>query len=376
MKVSIDSRTVQPGDIFIPVKGPNFDGRDFIHAAVSKGARVLDVDLTAYAKKYRKKLNCQIIAVTGSSGKTTVKDLLYSVLSEKYKTVKTVENQNNEVGVPLSILAAEHDTEILILEMAMRNKGDIAHLSKIARPTHAVVTSTGLTHIENLKTPRKIAEVKAEIFQPALKWERKKRIAFINKTSKFYDLLEEKAVAREYSILPFEGETLWDQNLNLCYSIGHHFGLSDADIEKGLQSYESSSHRLKKLSVGGLTVIDDAYNANPDGVKYSVEYLRRTQGRKILVLGDMLELGSYSEGEHKKVADWCLDAGVSIIYTFGELSSVIESDEIPVYHFNKKKELHKHLLMELKSGDNILVKGSRGMKMEETVRSIQEHYGA
>ena len=162
---SIDTRTLEPGDIFIPIKGPRFDGRDFIDDAIKKGARVLDVDLAKFATNYRKKLKCYVIGVTGSAGKTTVKDLLTAILSQKYNVVSTSQNQNNEIGVPLTLLKADHQTDILIVEMAMRNLGDMTYLTKMVRPTHTVITNIGLSHIELLKTQRNVAKAKSEIFE-------------------------------------------------------------------------------------------------------------------------------------------------------------------------------------------------------------------
>jgi UDP-N-acetylmuramoyl-tripeptide--D-alanyl-D-alanine ligase len=373
MKVKIDSRDLEPGDIFIPVRGPRFDGRDFIKEALAKGARVLDVDLTKYAKAYRKKLTCKVIGITGSAGKTTVKDLVASVLSQKYKVVKTKENLNNEFGVPLTILQADFDTEILIVEMAMRHKGEIGHLTQIVRPTHAIITSIGMTHIENLGSQKNIAKAKGEIFKKPLQTETSPRYAFLNFSSPFYTYLKDKAESCNYSVLPFEGQDKPDQNINLCYQVGRHFGLSRDEVNVGLASYNPSSHRLNVIKKNNITLIDDCYNANPDGVLFSLQYLRRFSGRKILVLGDMLELGDFSKEAHQAVYNQAVENGISILFTVGQHSRVLQdlsTDALPVYSFLDKKAMHHHLIPELKAGDVILVKGSRGMKLEETVEAL------
>jgi UDP-N-acetylmuramoyl-tripeptide--D-alanyl-D-alanine ligase len=178
--ICIDSRELKPGDVFIPLKGETHDGHDFIKDALQKGATVLDVDLTSYAKAYRKKLKCAVIGITGSAGKTTTKDLLAAVLGQKFKVVKTMENQNNEIGVPITILRADYSTDILIVEMAMRNKGEIGHLASIVRPTHSIITSIGMTHIENFPSQKAIANAKAEIFKTPASWEKAPRYAFLN----------------------------------------------------------------------------------------------------------------------------------------------------------------------------------------------------
>ncbi|MFC1753488.1 UDP-N-acetylmuramoyl-tripeptide--D-alanyl-D-alanine ligase [Thermoproteota archaeon] len=371
MVISIDTRTIQPGDTFIPVKGQNYNGRDFIPEAIKKGAKVLDVDITDYAKKYRKKLNCQVIAVTGSAGKTTVKDMLSSVLSTRFNVVKTNENQNNEIGVPLTILQADGDTDILIVELAMRAKGEISHLTRIIRPTHVVVTGIGFTHIEMFKKQRDIALAKAEIFRKPLVWEKKNRNAYINISSAFSKIMMMKAKAKGYQVFPYSGDEKPDQNMNVCFLMGRHFGLTDEEIRKGISNYKGSSHRLEVSHCKGITIIDDTYNANPDGVAYALQYLRRFQGRKLFIMGDMKELGSYAKQMHQKIAEEAVDAGVSLLYTYGEESACISSPFITVYNFLDKSKLNNIVVSELKKGDVVMVKGSRGMRMEETVDAIR-----
>ena len=168
MKVSIDSRNVSAGDYFIPVKGKNFDGRDFVNEAISKGATLLDVNLFEYAKKYRKKLSCKVIGIVGSAGKTTVKDMLFSVLKRRYNVVKTQENQNNEFGVALTLLSADSDTDILLVEMGMRKKNDLTYLARLVQPDYIVFTGVGKSHIGLHKSFKDLAKAKAEIFRKPL----------------------------------------------------------------------------------------------------------------------------------------------------------------------------------------------------------------
>ncbi|MGE4169471.1 MAG: UDP-N-acetylmuramoyl-tripeptide--D-alanyl-D-alanine ligase [Candidatus Margulisiibacteriota bacterium] len=373
MAISIDSRTLKPGDVFIPIKGPSFDGHDFIPEAIKKGATILDVDLPKYAASYRKKLGCAVIAVTGSAGKTTVKDLLYAVLSQKYRVVKTEENQNNEIGAPLTLLRADFNTDILIVELGMRGLGQIQELARIVRPTHAVITSIGLTHVELLGNQRNIAKAKAEVFLPPLKWE-KTRTAFLNFTTPYYDLLAKKATQNQFTVLPFKGADKIDQNINLCYAVGQQFGLSNDDIATGLKHYQGSAHRLQVHHHHGVTLIDDTYNANPDGVSYALQFLRRFSGRKIFVFGDMLELGTFAPEAHQAVVDQALDAGVDLMFTYGPLTRAMHSDTLSIDHFKDKASLNTMVLAELKPGDVVLFKGSRGMKLEETLNTVLEDY--
>ena len=374
--ISIDSRTIQPGDYFVPIKGPSFDGRDFIGDAIQKGGILLDVELTPYAKKYRKKLTSAVIAVTGSAGKTTVKELLSSLLSQRFDVVKTHHNENNEIGVPLTIIKADALTEILIVEMGIRRAGEMAKLAQLVRPTHVIITGIGLSHIALLGSQKGIARAKAEIFRPALRWESSSRNAYLNCNGPFYTLLKRKAECTGYTVYPFSGEDKPDENLNLCYLVGRHFGLSDTDIQQGIQRYQPRAHRLVTVAIGPYKIIDDTYNANPDGVKYALQYLKRFSGRKLLVLGDMLELGSYSAEAHRQLLPDMIDAAVSMVFTVGQETKVLQSipsTDIPIYHFDTKEHLNNALITELKSDDILLIKGSRAMEMETCIEVIKTH---
>ncbi|RAP38772.1 hypothetical protein DID80_02325 [Candidatus Marinamargulisbacteria bacterium SCGC AAA071-K20] len=374
MKISIDSRTIEPGDYFIPVKGPNFNGHDYIETAIQKGGRLLDVNLADYARKYRKKLKCHVIAITGSAGKTTVKDMLSDVLSVKYRVVKTKENQNNEIGVPLTVLSADEDTEILIVECAIRHPEDMPVLARMVRPTHAIITNIGLSHVALFKSQNQIAKSKAKLFQPALTWETSPRAAFLNYNTPCYDVLQQKASATGFKVFPFKSERKLDECINICSLVARHFGLSEQEITEGLSGFSSSMHRLKKEALKDLTLIDDTYNANPDGVRFALEYLATFKARKIMVLGDMKELGSTSKKEHLGLVEPCIDAGLSILFTLGSQAVHVDSDQFLSLHFDNKDALHAQLMRLLKPDDVILFKGSRSMKMEDTFEYVKLHY--
>ena len=248
MKYSIDSRTIEPGDIFIPVKGPRFDGRDFIDDVIAKGGRVLDVNLFDYAKKYRQKLGCTVIGITGSAGKTTIKELAYSVLKHRYKVEKTFENQNNEYGVPLTLLSADMSTEILIVEMGMRKKKDLTFLTKMVQPDIIVFSGVGKTHIEFFSNQRQLALAKAEIFRKSNQWQsRKVRHAFINQNGAYHSLIVEKADKAGYNIHVYEGNDKLAENINVCYQIGYFFGIENALIQDGIQAFKPSAASNEKI---------------------------------------------------------------------------------------------------------------------------------
>lgn len=372
MNISIDTRTIQPGDIYIPVKGPNFDGHDFIPDAIKKGAaKVLDVRLDKFAFQYRKKLKCSVIAVTGSAGKTTVKDLVYYALRPHFNVIRTEENQNNEIGVPLTILRADFQTEIIIVEMGMRSSGEIGHLARIARPTHAIITNIGYAHIERLKTQRGIAVAKSEIFQKSLKWEGD-RWAYINSGSPYADFLSHRAQSRGFRVWPFSGIDRPDQNFNICYAVANHFGLSDVDIQKNLAHFQTSCHRWRVHYHQSITVIDDSYNANPDAYRYVFDRMRSINGRKLMIAGDMLELGSESNDQHGAIIQSAFESGIEIVFGYGPHFFAIPSNHRPYYAFTDRDELHALVLAELKPKDTIIVKGSRGMRMDITVDAILE----
>ena len=235
MRYSIDTRTMKAGDIFIPVKGENFDGHDFIEEAKKKGAAdILDVDLAEHATEIRKKYNIPIIAVTGSAGKTTVKDMLAAVLSQKFKVLKSAENQNNEIGVPLTLLKLEEEEyDIAVVELAMRGLGQIETLAKIAEPTHAIITNVGYTHLELLHSRDSIALAKSEVIRKGIK-------VFLNKKDDYYDFLRERAEEKDALVVDFDYNHLLEANENAVRTITLEFGLDEKAIDKGLESLNLS----------------------------------------------------------------------------------------------------------------------------------------
>lgn len=356
MAYSIDTRTLQPGDIFIPVKGERFDGHDFIEEAKRKGAQILDVELGEFSAQHRQKYNIPLVAVTGSSGKTTTKDMLAAVLGQKYDLISSAENQNNEIGVPLTLLKVNEKTELAIVEMAMRGIGQIEYLAKIARPTHAIITNIGWTHIELLGSQDNIAQAKAEVIRPEM-------TVFLNEQDDYYEYLCRIAAERHAQAISYRSEKILDINQAAVTAAAKHFGLTDAQIAVGLKSYQPSPHRQKIVQAGGITLIDDTYNANPDAMCFALQVLRETPAvRCVAVLGDMLELGDWAETLHKQINV----SGIDIVYTYGQLAKNIPHQE----HFTDKAELIAKLKTTLCTGDVVLFKGSRSMKMEEIMQDI------
>ncbi|MFA5928857.1 MAG: Mur ligase family protein [Candidatus Margulisiibacteriota bacterium] len=350
MAISIDTRTIKPGDIFIPIKGQNFDGHDYIPEAVKKGAAVLAVDLSQYAASQRLEYDIPVIAVTGSSGKTTTKDRVAALLGAKYRVLKTEENQNNEVGVPLTVLRLlGSDYQAAVIELAMRGLGEIAHLTKIVQPTHVVITNIGTAHIGRLGSRENICRAKCEILNPT-KYSQK---AFLNEEDDFFEECKKTALANGWQVIAFKDDPL--------PQIADEFGVPSAELDKVQMAY--SSNRMEIIKRNGVTIINDSYNANPDSVKWAIKQLMKIPGRKVAVLGDMLELGE-DEVQFHKAIDL---QGVEEVFTFGPL---FYSADITPNRYKDKQPLVQDLKSKLRAGDVILVKGSRGMKMEEVVAAL------
>lgn len=419
MKISIDTRTLQPGDIFIPVKGPNFDGHDFIKEAKKKGAsKILDVDLGEFAKKHRQKFKIPVVAVTGSVGKTTTKDMIAAVLGQKFNVLKNEENLNNEIGLPLSILKLEKKHTACVLEMAMRHRGDIKYLTEIARPTIGVITNVGLSHIELLKNRPEIAKAKAELLEALAK----KSVIILNRDDDFYKSFEKKARRRALKIKTFSLKKEADfqakdiqtgpENVSFILKTGsgkikinlqlpgeHNvynalaaaaasavLGLSLEAIKKGLENFAPSKKRMEIIETEKFKIINDTYNASPDSVKAALKvlaaqknFMGKLNPRRIAVLGDMLELGRFSQAAHRQIGEFLAELGINILIAVGENSFYINQGALnagmPVKnmeHFKTNKDAADYLKRILRKGDVVLVKGSRAMKMEEIVEFLKK----
>lgn len=372
MDISIDSRTIKPGQYFIPVKGKNFDGKDYIHQAIQKGGILLDVDLKKYAKTYRKKLKAQVIAITGSAGKTTLKEMLYTLLSPHFKVVKTKKNQNNDVGVPLTLLSADFQTEIIIVECGIRAKSDMTPLVQICRPNIAIITNIHLSHMQFYRSTKQLAHAKSNIFTKPLKHETAPRFAFINKQSLHADIQIKKAYESSYNVQTFSGISSKKRNLDLCYKIGNHFGLSDQIISQELLNFRTPNQRFQKIIKGNLTIIDDSYNANPGSVLYALEQIQYLENRKILILGDMLELGKFINKAYQQITNALLNLTDCLFISFGNINPLVPPS-LQHLHFSCKKELHQYLNAEIKPHDVIVIKGSHDLAMHETVSFIKNN---
>jgi UDP-N-acetylmuramoyl-tripeptide--D-alanyl-D-alanine ligase len=430
-KVSFDSRKLEQGSLFIPLRGERFDGHEFLEHAVKRGAKALLVDrdgdfcfkgvsvikvedtLTAFhslARWYRNLFHVEFVAVTGSTGKTTTKNIIASVLGSRCPVLKTPGNYNNQIGLPATIMSLDESFGAAVIEMGMSGFGEIRSLMKIVRPRVSVITNIGMSHIEKLGSREGILRAKMEVFEgmapnPAAVINADDPLLYkaskdLNIPVVFFGLGKGDYVATEisaagengtsFTLLAEGGRFLVDLSLpgrhNVYNSlaaivVGRLFGISFEEIIKALGELEGEKMRLAIVtSPSGVKVINDAYNASPDSMKGALEVLRDVPGeRKVAVLSDMLEMGEYAEEGHRLVGEYAALGGTDILIAVGKASRFIAleakergMDSNSIHYFESKEEAAELLDCIIRKEDVILVKGSRGMKMEELVNRILE----
>jgi UDP-N-acetylmuramoyl-tripeptide--D-alanyl-D-alanine ligase len=426
--ITTDSRKLQSGEMFVALKGENFDGHDYAETAVKNGAAVvlshqkLSADipyllventLTALhkiAKHYKNKFKIPFVAITGSSGKTTTKDMIASVLSEKYNVLKTEGNFNNAIGLPLTLFKLEKSHEIAVIEMGMNSLGEIEVLADIVRPEAGVITNVGTAHIEKLKNRESILKAKTEMFT----YFNTENTAVINGDndmlqnlhSKPYKIikygLDSQNDCRAINIIEkgeegisfdvvYQGKTesyhVHMPGIHNVYnalsaiSIAKMYGLSKSEIDEGLKKFKPSKMRMEIFKgIMNTKIINDAYNANPDSMQAAINVLAsmETLGRRVCILGDMFELGEFAKDGHRKVGKYAVEHHVDVILAVGQMAkeiingaSMVGANQL-LYSFDSISEVIDHLKELIKSNDIILIKGSRGMYMENIVESLRE----
>jgi len=428
--ISIDTRTISEGQAFIALAGINFDGHDFIPRAIELGATVIiyadagkvqtfEKNITyikvkntvqalgAIARFHRQKFDIPVIAVTGSSGKTTTKEMIAWVLSSKFTVLKNKGTQNNLIGVPLTLLQIHSKHDICVVEMGTNRMGEIKQLTQIACPSIGVITNIGPAHLEFLKDLKGVYKEKIELLRNLSH----PGIAFLNKADVilgklsrirsrsffFFGINKEcdlKATEITYKansisfllngVHPFEVRHCALHAVSNALSAigcGFLFGLDANVIKERIASFDSPDMRLKEVRLKKCTIFDDTYNSNPQSLKQAIDVLCRqeTQGRKILVMGDMLELGEKSEEFHVYFGRYVSKKSIDILVTMGKFSkSTAESakdsgmNTATVYHFDDTHAVVEFLHTCVKEGDVLLVKGSRSMRMERIVSFFKE----
>jgi len=428
--VVINSREIKKNSLFIAIKGERFDGHDFVKQAVKNGAVAVVIDrkhinryddiavplitvkntilaLGDIARIWRKKLNAKIIGITGSTGKTSVKEMVAGLLNEKYSLNKTYANNNNEIGVPLTILNTNEKHQVLVAELGTNHFGEIPYTAEILSPDYALITNIGCSHLEFLNSKYGVWKEKSFLFDETIRNHGKvflnyddpiirqkhyrlgKKVTFgfrgkVDLEGKIKSYSEDgkpeieiKHGKKKFSfIAPLYGEQN-AKNLLASFAVVLELGLNHNEITKGLKKLKAPAGRLEVQHYKKSILVDDTYNANPDSAKAAIELVGRIKSfsRKILILGDMLELGTESTKLHQSLKGVIIKNRIDEVYTIGSKMKYLHKEligkKIIAKHFAKRNMLLK-FIKDLDSKDSvILVKGSRGMKMEEFVTEIK-----
>ena len=426
---STDSRKIAGGELFFALCGEKFDAHKFVPDVISAGAlcavvskpqaenipHILVADtraaLGAFAKNYYARFRSLTVGVTGSVGKTTTKEFIAAVLAEKYETAKTQGNFNNEIGLPMTLLAFEAPHNALVAEMGMSARGEISRLTRLARPDIAVITNIGSSHLENLGTRENIALAKLEITEglsaeglliangdePLLAhaksvFENTVFVSLIDKNCDYfaYNIKEEAGFTSfTYNSPKYTGENAKIPaagrhnvyNALCAVAVGEAAGLTREQISAGLLAFTGAAMRAEAKKRGDVTVVEDCYNANPDSMKAALNTLGAQKlpegARKIAVLGDMLELGTVAESSHYEIGKLAAEKA-DLLFCYGELSRLIAAGawvngmKETAFHFETKEELSENLRKTAKSGDMVWLKASRGMRFEDIAEAFYE----
>jgi len=399
-----DSRKISSGCVFFALKGDNFNGNSFAIKALEQGASyavvdenvgtdkrlILVDDVLTYMQElahfHRKCFDIPVVGICGSNGKTTTKNLIYRVLAKKYKTHCTQGNFNNHIGVPITLLEMPQDAEVAIIELGTNSPGEIAELCSITNPNYGLITNIGKEHLEGFGTLEAVAKEESEIYHYLLK---NKGTAFINVDDDWLSrmgrglenkILFTKADCKIETLVPtiqfsyknvsFTSSLMGDYNLDnilTAIAIGEHLRVDLQYIRDGIAEYQPDNNRSQLIQKGTNTILLDAYNANPSSMQVAISnFAKMPQIQKVLILGDMFEMGPTANQEHDELLQWCTQFGFTKIYTLGDHFSAISVNS----DISTPSSMEK-LGEEIKTVDYqntaFLIKGSRGMKMERIV---------
>ena len=432
--VSTDTRTMGDRALFLALDGPNFDGNRFATRASERGAAALmlrrasDLDLATLpadvpvavheaprralsdlASWHRSRLDVPVVGITGSSGKTTTKNILAELLSEHHRVVASPSSYNNDVGVPHTLLLADPETEVLVVEMGTNAPGEIAGLSRVARPNAGIITNIGASHLEGLGTVDGVAREKAALFESLPP----DGFCVLNADSQYADLLRDRARCRALTF-SVEGPADFQAERPLFHSGGTTFTLHGREITSPLLGLHNVSNllaalacccglgfeldellpavsrltgghrRMERRELGDVTLFDDTYNANPESARAAVRVLAGLHGarRRVLVMGDMLELGANAPELHHAIGREAAESGIELLVLVGEVTQAaaagaLEAGMEPgcVRHLGSVEAARAELLDLLGAGDVVLIKGSRAMGLEALVDGLVERFG-
>ncbi|MBG0780758.1 MAG: UDP-N-acetylmuramoyl-tripeptide--D-alanyl-D-alanine ligase [Bacteroidales bacterium] len=410
-KVSTDSRKLEKGAIFFALRGDNFDGNQFVFQAIDNGAIAAVSDLSEFedhpkvwvvddtlkalqqlAVMHRKSMSAKVIAITGSNGKTTTKELIATVLSKKYKVLFTQGNLNNHIGVPLTLLKLTPDTELAVIEMGANHQGEIAALCRLAMPHFGLITNIGKAHLEGFGGFTGVINAKSELYAYI---DDHGGQLFVNTSNELLDQLSANIKrftygydnkAEVYGELVADDPYLavvWEyhthqamiqtqivgqynfENIMAAVAMGNYFEVEKDDIVEALEKYIPANHRSQIIETEKNQLLMDAYNANPTSMEAAlINFSKRCGQRSMLILGDMLELGNDSEAEHANILKLVIDLGFKNVILVGhEFGKVYSGDDW--LHFNKVEELISRLEEDAPKGYDILIKASRGIRLEK-----------
>lgn len=423
INVSTDTRTITQGQLFVPLKGDNFDGHKFLDTAFENGAicalsqenietkkPLILVDdtlkaLARLAKYYLSLFRIPVVAVTGSTGKTTTKELIFSVINQGFKALKTEGNFNNEIGLPLTVFRLDDSIEAVVLEMGMSHFDEIHRLSEIACPDIAVITNIGVSHIENLGSRDGILKAKCEIFDfikpngiKILNYDDDKLLTLKGKDEGINYFSINNINAQYYAENIFETaleniscrintpKGFFDVTIPLpglhmvsnalaAAAVGEALGLSLEQIKKGIEEFKSAKMRMDIIKTDKFKVINDVYNANPNSVKAGIDVLASADGRRVCILGDMLELGEKSLQLHLETGRYAAQKKIDVIISIGEMAEflhkgALEENTVKCFYFKTQEDFFEKANELLNINDTILVKASRGMRFEKTIEKL------
>ncbi len=412
--VCTDTRKIQAGNLFFALKGPNFNANALAKEALEKGALAAVIDDAAFeagektllvedglkalqdlARDYRNTLTIPIIGLTGSNGKTTTKELLFSVLSQQFHCFATAGNLNNHIGVPLSILQINPNHEVAVIEMGANKQGDIKELVEITQPTHSLITNIGKAHLEGFGGEAGVRKGKGELFDYVaqhggivflpkdknvvheMSAERGIEHCIIANDEMPTSLLEAKPTitfrCADGSIVKSHLPGIYNfENIQMAIAVGKNLGLSDEACRTGISSYMPTNHRSQFIKIGSNQVLMDAYNANPSSMEAAISHFAETENNpKIVILGDMFELGDLSAQEHASLGKLIAGFQFSKVLLVGEHMQQALANLPQAYYFPDKFGLHNWLQDNPITNSFLLVKGSRGIQLESVLPFLE-----
>jgi len=413
-RISTDTRSIEPDSLFFALKGDNFDGNCFAKKAVESGAAIAVIDDDKYSSEktflvedvltsfqqlanfHRRQFQIPVIAITGSNGKTTTKELSNAVLSQHYKTTATTGNLNNHIGVPLTLLKIDQNTEIAIIEMGANHQGEIGALCKIAEPTHGLITNIGRAHLEGFGGFEGVVRAKSELFRYILDSDGEvfvnddnpllvelsggmNRILYGTRPELFVSgksISKGTALALEYrsgeELIEIETNLIGDynfENVMAAIALGKYFKVPEDQIKEAIRSYSPSNSRSQALRTERNAIILDAYNANPSSMRAAIENFKSIAAdNKMVILGDMLELGGESSDEHAVIVELLQNSGFAQSILVGQQFQRAAKGRFQC--FADSEQAFDWLKEQEFSGYSILIKGSRGIKMERMVPAL------